>query len=103
MTTATAQLVAGILIQIAEWEANIIGGRNNAALAGARRTMALFLVSPVNHPRISPSTFECSASRVKCSRRSRRGSTIRAPRRQGWPVVSDQHETERGWPESSHA
>lgn len=37
MTTATGQLVAGILMQVAEWEAKIIGERTKAALAVAKR------------------------------------------------------------------
>lgn len=37
MTTATGQLVAGILMQVAEWESKIIGERTKAALAVAKR------------------------------------------------------------------
>ncbi|MFJ4224974.1 recombinase family protein [Microbacterium sp. NPDC089695] len=37
MTTATGQLVAGILMQVAEWEAKIIGERTKAALAVAKK------------------------------------------------------------------
>jgi len=37
MTTPTGQLVAGILMQVAEWEAKIIGERTKAALAVAKK------------------------------------------------------------------
>lgn len=37
MTTATGQLVAEILMQVAEWEAKLIGERTKAALAVAKK------------------------------------------------------------------
>ena len=36
-TTSTGQVVAGLLMQIDEWEAKIVGERTNAALAAAKR------------------------------------------------------------------